>query len=201
MVELSRQAFPSPSGTEPTPWYRNEGKHSLIFNLTSNHSAMGVTHTLPDPVVGNPGGRAGRRTETQNGGNRNQRPGVKRKESGEGGRSQAIHSNGSHRGSQRPGSPTPTSGASELAATVTGQVRCCHPSPHAPGEPGAGMQGKKGAGPLPYPPSHSKVWGRGATSSISEGGSERVGHLPKVMQHSRDYNPGILGGPRSGQSL
>lgn len=30
----------------------------------------------------------------------------------------------------------------------------------------------KGAGPLPNPPCHSKAWGRGATASASEGGSE-----------------------------
>lgn len=67
------------AGTEPTPRYRNEGKHSLIFNLTSNHSAMGVTHTSR-PCGGKPwgGSGAGRRTETQNGSrrNQNQRSGV-----------------------------------------------------------------------------------------------------------------------------
>lgn len=59
------------------------------------------------------------------------------------------------------------------------------------------MQRMKEAGPVPYPPSHFKVWGRGATSSVSEGGSERAGHLPEVTQHIRN-NPGILDCSRSG---
>lgn len=59
----------------------------------------------------------------------------------------------------------------------------------------------KAAGPVPYPPSHFKVWGRGATSSVSEGGSQRAGHLPKAMQHIRGYNPGILDCSQAGQSL
>lgn len=60
---------------------------------------------------------------------------------------------------------------------------------HAPGESEGKDVGEKGGSPSSYPPSHSKVWGRGATSSASEGGSEREGHLPKVTQHSRDRNP------------
>lgn len=64
------------------------------------------------------------------------------------------------------------------------------------------MQGIKGGShsSLPSQPLQG-VGGRGATSSASEGGSERAGHLPKAMQHSRDQNPKILDCPRSGQSL
>lgn len=80
-----------------------------------------------------------------------------------------------------------------------GQVRCCHPlSSPLVNEVGGRMQRMKEAGPVPYPPSHFKVWGRGATSSVSEGGSERAGHLPEVTQHIRGYNPGILDCSRSG---
>lgn len=56
-------SFP-PSETEPTPWYRNEGKHSLIFNLTSDHSALGVTHTSR-PCGGKPWVGGGRQGEGQ----------------------------------------------------------------------------------------------------------------------------------------
>lgn len=50
--------FVPTAGTEPTLWYRNEGKHSLIFNLTSDHSAMGVTHSSR-PCGGKPWGGRG----------------------------------------------------------------------------------------------------------------------------------------------
>lgn len=74
--------------------------------------------------------------------------------------------------------------------TVMGQVRCCHHSPHPPGESGDRDAGDKGGQPLFLTlPATPRCGGRGATSSASEGGSERAGHLPKVMQHSRDQNP------------
>lgn len=97
------------------------------------------------------------------------------------------------RGSQRPGSPMPTSGASaggdndgagEMLPSLTPSPGCTR---------GQGCRGSKGAGPLPYPPSHSKVWGRGATSSVSEGGSERAGHLPShaTQQGLEPRNTGL----------
>lgn len=67
-AELCREPLSFHPQKQPTPWYRNEGKHSLIFNLTSDHSAMGITHfqTLWWETLGG-WGEAGRRTETQNG--------------------------------------------------------------------------------------------------------------------------------------
>lgn len=128
----------------------------------------------------------GGRTETQNGGggNQNQIPGVQWR--GVRGAGQAIHSNGSHKGQPEAWVPHAhlrclswgdNDGAGEMLPSLTPSPGCTR---------GQGCRGSKGAGPLPYPPNHSKVWGRGATSSVSEGGSERAGHLPKVMQHSRD---------------
>lgn len=84
------------------------------------------------------------------------------------------------------GSPHPPQ-VPQLGVTVMGQVRCCHPSPQPPGEPGGRDAGdKRGQALFLTLPATLKVWGRGATSSVSEGGSERAGQLPKVMQQSRD---------------
>lgn len=126
--------FVPTAGTEPTLWYRNEGKHSLIFNLTSDHSAMGVTHTSR-PCGGKPwGGRgSGRRTETQNGSrrNQNQRSGgvVRGGRVGKGGPARRYIPTAPMGASQRPGSLTLTLGAPELGVMAAGQVRCCPPSP------------------------------------------------------------------------
>lgn len=69
-------------------------------------------------------------------------------------------------------------GQPESWAPTHPQVRCLRaggrgagemlpPLPYPPGGPGSSRT-------RPYPPSHSKVWGRGATSSASEGGSGAV---------------------------
>lgn len=121
-------SFPPPTGTEPTPQYRNKGKHSLIFNLSSSHRQW-ATRALPGPVVGHGGGRCREGRDSRLGvGTPNERPGVKRA-------SQAIHSNGSQTGSQRPGAPTPTSGASELGrgSQCWGRGDAALTSPHGQG--------------------------------------------------------------------
>lgn len=96
---------------------------------------------------------------------------------------QAIHSNGPQTGSQRPGVHTPTSGAPELGGHSVGVGETLlHPThPHRPVGSGTGDMG-----PLPDPPSHTSKCEEGEPLPVSEGGSKRAGHQPKVNQHSRD---------------
>lgn len=63
-AELCREPLPFHPQKQPTLWYRNEGKHSLIFNLTSDHSALGVTHASR-PCGGKPWVGGGRQGEGQ----------------------------------------------------------------------------------------------------------------------------------------
>lgn len=51
------------------------------------------------------------------------------------------------------------------------------PPPDEPG--GGGTEDRRRQALFLTLPATPKVWGRGATSSVSEGGSERASHLPK----------------------
>lgn len=107
-----------------------------------------------------------------------------------------IHSNGSHRGSQRPGSPTPTSGASEQGEVVMGQVRCCHPLPCSPGEPGEWDTGDEGGRPSSLPSQPLQGVGKGSHLLCFRGRLKEGRPLAQSHRAQQELQPRNTGQPK-----